>query len=451
MPSHRRSAIEAQLEKVLASEAFGGATTNWSRLFRFVVEKALAEESDQVFERMIGEQALGRRAGYDSQADRIVSVTKNRLVKEKLPAYYATDGRNDRIRFHMPSRGYLVEIEVVPDELPFAMLMEYHRALNEYDGRTAEGMMGAMARLERLTTAAPGHGASWALLAEVAFVVANLFGDPRVLMPKSRQAAAKALAIDHRLWRAHLSAAGCYGSMDRDWEHAQKHAELALRIGGSYVASNHLYAAVMVALGRQEEAIQQFEAALFGETELARVRVLRADLALMTWVAGDGERTRTIVADLLAEDADNYLYRANEAILLVMECRYAEAAGAFALSRALLGQPFLPGWHAFAIGKSGEMDQARQIAEELTALRETGGFIHASQLSAAWLGAGEQELAIGAIEMGLADGEPFMMWTGLSPFHRELCGHPRFEAILRENRFARREKTGWAGDTAKLT
>jgi tetratricopeptide (TPR) repeat protein len=433
----RRVEIEAQLEKVVASDAFGGASTNWSRLFRYVVEKALADEAESLFERLIGEEALGRRAGYDTQADRIVSVTKNRLVKEKLPAYYAGDGRSDRIRFHMPPRGFLVEIEVVPEELPLEMLLDYHRALHSYDGRSAEGMLEAMSRLERLTAAAPGHGASWALLAEISLVVANLFGDPRVLMPKSRDAAAKALAIDCRLWRAHLSAAGCYGSMDRDWERASEHAAMALRIGGSHVACNHLYAAVLVGLGRREEAIRQFETALFGETELARVRVLRADLALMTWVAGDLERTRVIVADLLAENPDNYLYRANEAILLVAEGRYAEAAAAFERSVELLGHPFLPGWHAFAIGKAGDPRRAREIAERWTATRESGGFIHASQLAAAWLGAGEPEVAIRMIEQGLNDGEPFMMWTGLTPFHRELHGHPRFEAILAAGRFAR--------------
>jgi len=135
----RRVEIEAQLEKVVASNAFGGASTNWSRLFRYVVEKALAEEAENLFERLIGEQALGRRAGYDTQADRIVSVTKNRLVKEKLPAYYAGDGRNDRIRFHMPPRGFLVEIEVVPEELPLEMLLDYHRALHSYDGGAPKG------------------------------------------------------------------------------------------------------------------------------------------------------------------------------------------------------------------------------------------------------------------------------------------------------------------------
>ena len=190
--------MESHLEKVVASGAFGGASTNWSKLLRFVVQKALDGEAGSLLERSIGEEALGRRAGYDTQADRIVSVTKNRLVKEKLPAYYASEGRFDRMRFHMPSKGYLVDIEVVPDELPFEMLMEYHAALRGYDGRRVEEMFASMARLEKIVAIAPGHGASWALLAEIALVVANLFADPRIFMPKSRTAAAKALEIDRK-------------------------------------------------------------------------------------------------------------------------------------------------------------------------------------------------------------------------------------------------------------
>ncbi len=432
-----RVEIEAQLERLISSSTFGGTGTNWSKLLRYAVTKVLDGEGATLCERSIGEAALGRRPGYDTQTDRIVSVTKNRLVREKLPTYYASEGHGDRIRFHLPAKGYAVEIETAPEELPFELLIQFHAALRSYDRRQFGEMLAAMDTLERIVELAPQHGPSWALLAEIALVVANVFGDPRSLMPKSRLAAAKALEIDPRLWRAHLAAGCAIGSMDRNWKLAEEHAATALRIGGSQVAANHLYAAVLVGAGRAAEAIRGFESALFGVAELARVLVLRADLALITWVSGDLTRTAAIVADLLSGDPNNFLYRANEAILLVSQERFAEAEQAFSKSCELLGHPFLPGWHAFTIGKNGDTHRARHIAEDLASGRDAGRFVHASQLSAAWLGAQEPERALQAIELSLADGEPFSMWAGLLPFHRELRGNPRFEAILAENRLAR--------------
>lgn len=253
--SRHRFDIESHLRRVTASPEFGGDGTNFSKLLRFLVECAINGDTGLLFEKSIGERALGRRQGYDAKSDRIVSVTKNRLVSEKLPAYYAGTGRHDRVRFHVPARGYLVEIEVLPDQFPSDLLLAHHAALRAYDTRDAGAMFGALDRLRQVVTSAPGHGPSWALIAEITFVVANHFADPRIFLPLCQEAAQRALALDDRLWRAHLAAAGLAASMLRDWPTAHFHAEAALRLAGSQVASNHLYAAVMIALGRGAQAI----------------------------------------------------------------------------------------------------------------------------------------------------------------------------------------------------
>jgi len=431
VPQPTRLEIETHLQKLCASNALGGDSTNWSKFLRFLTNCVLDKRIDLMTERAIGELALGRRPGYDIQRDRIVSVVKNRLRNEKLPAYYAAEGQQAQLRFHLPSKGFQLEIEVLPQQVPLEMRFAYHAALRAYDDRQAVSLMQAMARLDALLELAPSHGPSWALLAEICIVAANLIADPRNLMPKARLAAERALALDSRLWRAHLAIAVAAGSMDADWTTAGSRAAEALRLGGSQVACNHLYSAVLVALGQPQAAVSTFEEALFGEPELARFRVLRADLALITWIAGDLDRTELLVADLLAEDPRNFLYHGNLAILRVAQQRYDEAVSAFERSTELLGVPFLPGWHAYAIGKAGDPARAREIAANTK-------FVHSHQHAAAWLGAAEPDLALNAIEEGVTtSGEPFLMWTGLTPFHRDLHGHPRFEAILDRYRFRR--------------
>jgi len=97
--------IRAQLERVLASEGFANAD-RMSTFLRFVVERALAGESDQVKEYLIGVEVFERNDQYDPRIDSIVRVEARRL-RTKLDEYYAGPGREDPIVFRIPRGSYV--------------------------------------------------------------------------------------------------------------------------------------------------------------------------------------------------------------------------------------------------------------------------------------------------------------------------------------------------------
>jgi len=89
-----------QIERILQSEVLRGSETQ-RNLLRFLADKSLSGEDDQLKEYSIGVDALGRPPTYDPQLDSSVRVQMGRLRK-KLAEYYQTEGKEDPILVEVP-------------------------------------------------------------------------------------------------------------------------------------------------------------------------------------------------------------------------------------------------------------------------------------------------------------------------------------------------------------
>ena len=96
--------IRLQLDRMLASATCSSAD-RMSGFLRYVVERALAGEGDQIKEYVIGVAVFGRGDDYDPRLDSIVRVEARRL-RTKLDEYYAADGRDDTIVIAIPRGSY---------------------------------------------------------------------------------------------------------------------------------------------------------------------------------------------------------------------------------------------------------------------------------------------------------------------------------------------------------
>ncbi len=101
--------IRLQLDRLLASDGFVNAD-RMSEFLRYTVERALAGESDQVKEYVVGVAVFGRGEQYDPRLDSIVRVEARRL-RTKLDEYYAGDGRDDPIIIRMRRGSYAPTFE----------------------------------------------------------------------------------------------------------------------------------------------------------------------------------------------------------------------------------------------------------------------------------------------------------------------------------------------------
>jgi TolB-like protein len=104
--------IRLQLDRLLTSGGFANAD-RMSGFLRYVVERALAGESDQIKEYVIGVAVFGRDDQYDPRLDSIVRVEARRL-RTKLDEYYADEGRDDPIVIRMRRGSYAATFERRP-------------------------------------------------------------------------------------------------------------------------------------------------------------------------------------------------------------------------------------------------------------------------------------------------------------------------------------------------
>ena len=102
-------AVRAQLDRILASPGFVNAD-RLSRFLRFVVERTLAGEGDQLKEYLLGTEVFDRSADYDPRLDSIVRVEARRL-RAKLAEYYAGPGRLDPIVIGVDKGSYAAAFE----------------------------------------------------------------------------------------------------------------------------------------------------------------------------------------------------------------------------------------------------------------------------------------------------------------------------------------------------
>ena len=96
--------VRAELDRVLASKGFAGAG-RLSKLLRYVVEKTLAGETEQLKEYSVGIEVFDRDEKYDPRLDSIVRVEAGRL-RTKLDEYYNSDGAASSLRISLPKGGY---------------------------------------------------------------------------------------------------------------------------------------------------------------------------------------------------------------------------------------------------------------------------------------------------------------------------------------------------------
>ncbi len=103
-----------QIQRIFESELFRSSGVQ-RRLFKYLAEKGLAGEADQLKEYAVGVDALGKPESYDPRHDSTVRIQSSRL-RQKIIEYYQTSGQADPVRIDFP-RGHF-KLLFTPREPP---------------------------------------------------------------------------------------------------------------------------------------------------------------------------------------------------------------------------------------------------------------------------------------------------------------------------------------------
>jgi DNA-binding winged helix-turn-helix (wHTH) protein/TolB-like protein/Tfp pilus assembly protein PilF len=134
-----------------------------------------------------------------------------------------------------------------------------------WNKRNVESIQKSIDLFQQATNLDPNNAAAWSGLAD-AWILAGSYGNsfvaPNIAMPKAKEAAEKALALDDSSAEAHTSLAYIHLVWDWDFAAAEQEFKRALQIDSGYVNAHHWYSHELVALGRLPESHEESEIAL---------------------------------------------------------------------------------------------------------------------------------------------------------------------------------------------
>jgi hypothetical protein len=97
------------MERILSHDLFKHSR-RYPTLLRYIVEHALAHETDLLKERVLGVEVFGREADYDTNLDPVVRTTAGE-VRKRIAQYYHESGHVSEIRIDLPVGSYVPEFQ----------------------------------------------------------------------------------------------------------------------------------------------------------------------------------------------------------------------------------------------------------------------------------------------------------------------------------------------------
>jgi hypothetical protein len=103
-------AIREQLESIVQDPAFRSSKRS-IQFLRYVVEKTLSGDADQIKERTIGVEVFGRPPSYDTNEDHVVRTAAGELRK-RLAIYYGEEKHRSELRMSLVPGSYIPQFKL---------------------------------------------------------------------------------------------------------------------------------------------------------------------------------------------------------------------------------------------------------------------------------------------------------------------------------------------------
>ena len=247
---------------------------------------------------------------------------------------------------------------------------------------------------------------------------------PREVMPKAKEAALRALAIDNALGEAHASLAYITFFYDWDWAAAEREFKRALELNPNNADTHHWYSHYLMGQGRIGESLTQSKRAL----ELSPFDILfNIHLSWHYLYARQYDQAldqieKTIEMDKNFAQAYPWL-----GLILEQKGRFAEAIAAFQKAIKLFpgGSSIAEAELAHTYAVSGKREEAQKIIGELQELAKSK-YVSSFQIAAIYAGLGEKDQAFAWLEKAYAERSDGLV---------NLKAEQRFDSVRSDPRF----------------
>ncbi len=298
----------------------------------------------------------------------------------------------------------------------------YLRGRFHWNKRDVPEMRKSVEFFQQAVTVDPNYALGYAGLAD-AYSQISQFGnkEPKVLMPKAKEAALKAIALDAQLAEAHAALGLIIAVYDYDFAGATREIKRAIELNPNYGTALHYYSRVLNAQGRHDEALAENR------------RALEIDpLSLpFNWVYGlhllYARKYDEAIAQLKkTQELDaNFLPARNRLILAYwMKGDYAKFVEEDAKSDEQNGRPQDAAFSRENFARGGWQGYARAWLEKIPDMGSYSKALYYAEL-------GEKDKAFAALDKTYEERTGFAMFVKVEPRLDPLRDDPRFQELLR--------------------
>ena len=260
---------------------------------------------------------------------------------------------------------------------------------------TAEGFRKGIEYFNQAITLDPSYALAYAGLADCYHGLSTFLVPPREVLPKMKEMATRAVALDESLAEAHSSLSVALAYQDLDWVGAEKEIRRAIELNPNNERSHLSYGDLLSNLGRFDEAAFEFKKAQELDPTSA---VITGSLAYHLVRSGDYDRAIEESQKALELEPDNnwpsgamayaYLYKGEPARALILFQKYRETVGASPAELEGIGR---------AYAAMGERARALKIIDELREASKRE-YVSSFPIATIYLQLGDKDKAIEYLE-----------------------------------------------------
>jgi len=274
----------------------------------------------------------------------------------------------------------------------------------------------------------PKDALAYAGLSEVYVVLAVRGGfPPREVMPKAKEAASRALALDDASSEAHASLAYVTFFYDWDWPVAEREFKRAIELNPNNADAHHWYSHFLIAEGRIEDSLNQSKRAL----ELSPFDFLMS--IHLTWhYLCARQYDRALDQSQKAAEMDKRAEGAWVGLTLEQQGKYNEAIVRFQkdLERSSGRSSTAKANLAHAYAASGNREAAQKIITELEE-HSKGNYVSPFEIAVIEAGLGEKDQTFASLEKAYQERSSELVTLTADPRFDDLRSDPRFTDLVR--------------------
>ena len=302
-----------------------------------------------------------------------------------------------------------------------------------WNRRTAEGYEKGIQYFKRAIDIDAGYAPAYAGLADCYNLISEYdLLSPNEAVPKAREAAMKALALDNTLAEAHDSMAHILMYYDWDWQRAEEEFRRAIELDPNYATAHQWYAEYLAGMGRFDEAKPEMRRAL----ELDSTSIMLN--LMMGWVslkARDYDAAIEQYRQTLEMDPNYPQTHFALAAAYRLKGMYPDAVAEFQKWAALTGNTdLLETYLADVYAGWGKQREARKALLRLEE-RSKHHYVSPAYLAQIYASLGDKDRAFEYLEKVCAE-RVGVLFLKTDPILDSLRSDPRFARLLRRVRLA---------------